>query len=256
MIITIEKCTHAYGRLFLLVALMAAFPLSDGSVHGIESSLALPTFWDSHMVLQREPMAANIWGWAAPGTNVSVSIHFGGRIVGVGKAASIFSITDGEGLWSVDIPPQRAGSGYAIHVSDGSKNIELEDVAFGDVYLCSGQSNMQMDVGSTFNASAEVSTRMQKHIDPHPFSSTIFLKLFFALVRLPTPSTIPASAWPRSTWSLPTPHRTTLPPKPTTPGRVPVPRPCREQDSVSTAPHATILVESSTSTWMETYLLD
>jgi sialate O-acetylesterase len=127
--------------------------------------LQLPTFWDSHMVLQREPVESNIWGWAAPGANVSVILDRR-TIMSTdvytdtnehGRTTVTFSIASNKsGIWSVDFPPQRAGSGYSIHITDGSKSIVLEDVAFGDVYLCSGQSNMQMSVPATFNASAEV----------------------------------------------------------------------------------------------------
>jgi sialate O-acetylesterase len=130
---------------------------NEGSTH-----LQLPTFWDSHMVLQREPAVSNIWGWAAPGANVSVTLDRG-TITRSDITTVAFSIASNvTGIWSVDIPPQRAGSGYALHITDGSQSIVLEDVAFGDVYLCSGQSNMQMSVPATFNATSEVRRRDRK----------------------------------------------------------------------------------------------
>jgi hypothetical protein len=88
--------------------------------------LHLPTFWDSHMVLQREPAVSNIWGWAAPGANISVTIDR--RTITSTYATTVaFSIASNEsGIWSVDIPPQRAGSGYSIHITDASKMLRLE----------------------------------------------------------------------------------------------------------------------------------
>lgn len=111
-------------------------------------SLRLHTFIDSHMVLQREPFQAKIWGWAMPMTNVTATLD--------DHADIAFAIADDAGLWTVDLPPQPGGSGHTISVSDGESKILLDDVAFGDVYLCSGQSNMQMSVQDARNATSEI----------------------------------------------------------------------------------------------------
>lgn len=67
-----------------------------------------------------------------------------------------------EGMWQIDLPPQPAGDGYTLTITDGSTTIiQLVDVAFGDVYLCSGQSNMQLAVGGSFNATAETANAIQ-----------------------------------------------------------------------------------------------
>lgn len=122
--------------------------------------LRLPTFWDSHMVLQREPMSSKIWGWGAPGTNVSISLDTIFDEVQPSSTPStvvVFSIANDDGVWSVNLPPQPASSGRTILIEDGVGTvIVLDDVAFGDVYLCSGQSNMEMSVPATFNATEEV----------------------------------------------------------------------------------------------------
>ena len=56
----------------------------------------------------------------------------------------------------VDLPPQPAGHDLTIEISDGKSTVHLDDIAFGDVYLCSGQSNMELAVPAVFNASAEM----------------------------------------------------------------------------------------------------
>lgn len=106
------------------------------------------TFVDSHMVLQREPMKSRIWGFSAPHANITATLNDAKDIA--------FSIADCCGSWSIDLPPQPAGSGHQITVTDGSSTLTLEDIAFGDVYLCSGQSNMEMSVQGAFDADAEI----------------------------------------------------------------------------------------------------
>ena len=106
------------------------------------------TFVDSHMVLQREPMKSRIWGWSAPHANITATLNDIKDIA--------FSIADCCGSWSIDLPPQPAGSGHQITVTDGSSTLTLEDIAFGDVYLCSGQSNMEVSVQGAFDSDTEI----------------------------------------------------------------------------------------------------
>ncbi|KAL3942402.1 MAG: hypothetical protein SGBAC_003396 [Bacillariaceae sp.] len=105
------------------------------------------------MVLQREPHAARIWGWAAPKANVTVRLDYD---------LVAFGVTDDEGSWTIELPPQPASSGHVLVISDGaflsvhSTTIVLRDIAFGDVYLCSGQSNMELSVQGAMNPEAEI----------------------------------------------------------------------------------------------------
>jgi sialate O-acetylesterase len=101
----------------------------------------------SHMVLQRAPQRANIWGWTTAGA--SVSVRFNSKLYQVTAAAS--------GLWSVLLDATPAGGPYTINVASTSgATATLEDVLFGDVYVCGGQSNMQFTVHSAFNATYEI----------------------------------------------------------------------------------------------------
>ena len=113
------------------------------------SGLRLPTFVDSHMVLQRAPQQARIWGWATPGANVTATL---GKV----DVTVVTYAKEKDGSWSIDLPPQPAGDGHSIIICDGMSTIKLEDVAFGDVFLCSGQSNMEMTLSSAFNGTDEV----------------------------------------------------------------------------------------------------
>jgi sialate O-acetylesterase len=95
------------------------------------ADVRLPALLGSHMVLQRG-QALRIWGWAAPGEGVSVSV---GGVSGRATAGA-------EGRWSVDLPAQPAGGPLRMTVA-GRNTIELTDVWIGEVWLASGQSNME-----------------------------------------------------------------------------------------------------------------
>ena len=110
----------------------------------------LAQFFDSHMVLARS--GAQIWGdAAAPGDAVTVTVA-GAGVPFVGKATA-----SSTGSWAVSLGPQPAATGAIVTVRTASGGKQtLTDVAFGDVYLCSGQSNMEFSVNLAFNASAEI----------------------------------------------------------------------------------------------------
>lgn len=95
------------------------------------ADVRLPGFFSDHMVFQRE-MAIPIWGWADAGEAVAVSL---GDAKGEATAAA-------DGKWQLRLPELPAGGPYALVVS-GKNSITLNDVMVGEVWLCSGQSNME-----------------------------------------------------------------------------------------------------------------
>lgn len=110
------------------------------------AEVKLPTFFADHMVLQRET-GAPVWGWAAPGEKVAVSASWGAS--GAATAAA-------DGTWRLDLKTPAAGGPFEITVQGEKNTLVLKDVLSGDVWLCSGQSNMQMTVASSNNAPAEI----------------------------------------------------------------------------------------------------
>ena len=152
------------GRRFICSA--AVFLLSLRASHA--AGLQLPTFIASHMALQRAPHSAQLWGWADPGTSVSV-------LLDATTLASVEPAADG--TWTVELPPQAAGWDHTITVTDGTISIELTDIVFGDVYICGGQSNMELSVNAAFNASNELAAASQ-----------------YTNIRLATPDLIAASS--------------------------------------------------------------
>lgn len=99
------------------------------------ATVRLPALVGSHMVLQRE-RPVPVWGWAAPGEQVQVTFR--------GKTYAA-SAPDASGRWQATLPATPAGGPYELTVQ-GQNTVVLTDVLVGDVWLASGQSNMQMPV--------------------------------------------------------------------------------------------------------------
>lgn len=94
--------------------------------------IRLPRLISDGMVLQRETKT-NIWGWAAPAEKITLT--FNNQIYNASA--------DQNGNWAILLPPQPAGGPYEITLS-ASNRITLKNILFGDVWICSGQSNMEL----------------------------------------------------------------------------------------------------------------
>ena len=109
--------------------------------------LRLPTVLGDGMVLQQNENV-NIWGWAKPSAKVSVKAQWLDKEVNA-KA-------DDEGKWAVALAtPAGNYDKYTISISAGKEKIELKDVLIGEVWLCSGQSNMAWTVEQTHDLRKE-----------------------------------------------------------------------------------------------------
>ncbi|AGA80397.1 protein of unknown function (DUF303) [Echinicola vietnamensis DSM 17526] len=108
------------------------------------ASVTLHNLFSDHMVLQREKPIP-IWGKALPGTVVTVKLN--------GFTAS--SEVGEDSTWLVELPAQKKGGPYQLEVLADS-TLKLEDVWLGDVWVCSGQSNMEWPLERAGNASEEI----------------------------------------------------------------------------------------------------
>ncbi len=102
-------------------------------------------FFQSHMVIQRDTKAP-VWGWDKPGAKVTVTLD--GKVVATVTA-------DKDGAWLAKVGPVVAGGPHTLVVT-GTTTVTLDDVLFGDVWICSGQSNMEMGIGIAQNAKDEI----------------------------------------------------------------------------------------------------
>ncbi|MFP6874958.1 MAG: sialate O-acetylesterase [Verrucomicrobiales bacterium] len=133
--------SKAYTHLIPFIVFVAAACLPAL----VMAEVKLPSVIGSHMVLQQgEPVP--IWGLADPGE--AVTVVFG--------AASASAKADTDGKWQVKLPTMKANSKGVKMVVKGSNEIILEDVLVGEVWLCSGQSNMEWTVSRSTNAKQEI----------------------------------------------------------------------------------------------------
>lgn len=106
----------------------------------LEAKVKLPALISDGMVLQRE-QSVKVWGTADAGEKVRVKF-----------LKSTYDTTAGtDGKWSITLPPMKAGGPYRLQIND----IELKDILVGDVWLCSGQSNMELPVARVTDMFAE-----------------------------------------------------------------------------------------------------
>lgn len=128
-----------------ILTLTAVFSLAGTFAH---AGLKLPSIFGHHMVLQRDADIP-VWGWAGP--NADVSVTFAGNTV-TAKA-------DGEGYWSTRLAPL-PGSSHALQmkIASGSEQLILSNIVMGEVWVCSGQSNMQWAVSQSYDPDLEIPT--------------------------------------------------------------------------------------------------
>ncbi len=134
-------------RLLTLPILLAAFALHA------QAELKLPAIIGDNMVLQQK-QANPLWGWDVPGTEVTV------KFAGQTKSAK----AGADGKWTVTLDPVPANAKPATIAIKGSSAKELQNVLVGEVWICSGQSNMQMSVGGSWDADLETATAKYPNI--------------------------------------------------------------------------------------------
>lgn len=110
----------------------------------------LPGFFGDHMVLQRG-IPVPVWGWADAGEEVA------GEEVAVqlGTTRTVRTAADANGRWQVKLPVMPAGGPHTLTVSAANR-IVIRDVLVGEVWLCSGQSNMEWTVARSLNPEQEI----------------------------------------------------------------------------------------------------
>ena len=110
----------------------------------VDAKVKLPALISDGMVLQRE-QPIKVWGTADAGESVQVKFLKNATPTGVkgGKLKAAYTVTaDANGRWTLTLPAMKPGGPYILQVND----IELKDILVGDVWLCSGQSNMELPV--------------------------------------------------------------------------------------------------------------
>lgn len=130
------RSTFRNGMMFL--ALAAAMTASAA-----HAKVRTPAIFSSKMVLQRD-LPVPVWGWADPGEEVTVTF----------RDQTQTTKADADGKWKVTLAPLSVGEPGTLTVK-GSNTINFDDVLVGEVWVCSGQSNMQWSVNASLDPDLE-----------------------------------------------------------------------------------------------------
>jgi len=144
------------------------------------AAVKLPAMIGDNMVLQRE-QPLPLWGWDAPGAKVTVTL---------GDAKATATAND-KGKWMVQLPAMKAGGPHTLCVQ-GSDTVTVKNILVGEVWICSGQSNMEWSVAGSANASEEIAAA------DHPRIRHIKIRQ--------TPAATPQEDVPSSGWTVCTPQ--------------------------------------------------
>lgn len=145
------------------------------------AEVKLPALFTDHMVLQRD-QPLKVWGWAEPSESVVVSI-------GNSKATAL---ADAKGKWHLELPPMPANKSPSSLIIQGTNRIEIKDVLVGEVWVCSGQSNMEWSVAASMNPQEEIAAAnhpLIRHIKVPLVPSMIPLENFQSSWQVCSPNT-------------------------------------------------------------------
>ena len=107
------------------------------------------------MVLQREPQKATVWGFNPDLVDIAVAELFC-TFQDKSLPAQYIDVLQDEETWWTTLEPQPAGTKCNLQIISGLETLELVDIVFGDVWICSGQSNMVFKMSQIFNATEEM----------------------------------------------------------------------------------------------------
>lgn len=130
----------------LMIPVAILFLATPHAVKAQDTNPFVSPMFSDNMVLQRG-MADPVWGWASPGTKITVQI-------GDQKASTT---ANRDGKWQTKVGPLEVGGPYTMTIT-GPKTVTFSNILVGDVWICSGQSNMEMGIGNVNNAEEEMNS--------------------------------------------------------------------------------------------------
>ncbi|MBB5863589.1 sialate O-acetylesterase [Xanthomonas sp. 3058] len=133
------------ARTLAVVIAALSVSLATRCAHATDAPLLHALFQD-HVVLQRDA-PIRVWGNAAPGERVKVQLD----------AQPVLTRADRDGHWEARLPAHTAGGPYSLRASTNDGAVQqVSDVLIGDVWLCSGQSNMELQVHRSLDSRSEI----------------------------------------------------------------------------------------------------
>ena len=139
-----------------IAAILFAAPgalFAQGSQPAAKPLPFVNTLFGDNMVLQRGKPDA-IWGWSDPGDTIRVQF----------EKETATAVAGPDRRWQVKIQPPPAGGPYTVKITGHSQSVEIQNVLVGDVWLCGGQSNMEVGLSQAKNGAEEVKAANQPEI--------------------------------------------------------------------------------------------
>ena len=132
-------------QLFFVLLALAWIANDSCIVPNANADVKVPAIFGDHMVLQRDAKL-KFFGWAEPGESIEIQIG----------AAKSSTQADADGKWRLELPSMVASKTPTSVVIQGKNRIEFKDVLIGEVWVCSGQSNMEWSVAASLNPQEEI----------------------------------------------------------------------------------------------------
>ena len=142
LIVSEKKNMNHFFTTTLFFTTLAASLCTHTRCH---AAVSLPGFFSDHMVLQQESEIP-VWGWCEPGEDIRVTLN-GNDATTTGNSS---------GTWRITLPAMFAQTEPLTLRVEGTNKLEIKDVLIGEVWLCSGQSNMEWTVDRSTNRDAEI----------------------------------------------------------------------------------------------------
>ncbi len=121
--------------------------------NSLAAQIELAGIFTNNMVLQRD-VEIPVWGWSTKGKIITL----------IFKNNTYQAKADKTGKWQIKLPPTPAGGTYQMTVTDGASEKTLNNILFGDVWVCSGQSNMEWTVDNSMFAQNEMMNAKDQQI--------------------------------------------------------------------------------------------
>ena len=141
------NCFQTFKQIRISLITLAILSLASCWSHNASADVRLPGFFGSHMVLQQK-QPIKLWGWADANESITATIG----------ENSATATADGQGKWKLELPAMPASNDAVTLTVKGNNTIELTDVLIGEVWLCSGQSNMEWSVARSATPQKETAS--------------------------------------------------------------------------------------------------
>ncbi|RKU26539.1 9-O-acetylesterase [Candidatus Poribacteria bacterium] len=124
----------------------------------VYSEVTLPNLISSNMVMQRN-IEVPIWGWGSPGEEISLTLNSEEGTT----LHTLTTVAGDDGKWQVKFPSMEAGGPFIMRIV-GNNTLELKNILVGEVWICSGQSNMQWSVNASKDNVEEIAAAKYPNI--------------------------------------------------------------------------------------------